>query len=66
MLNKKWVAGWGTADTVIAQNQADYIRDQSFRWVIYSGMKATSLRFRFSKESVLCAVLEMKRMLCSL
>ncbi len=50
MLNKKWVAGWGTADTVIAQNQADYIRDQSFRWVIYSGMKATSLRFRFSNR----------------
>lgn len=50
MQNKKWVAGWGTSVTVIAQCHADYIKDQTFRYVFYPTMNATAVRIHFSNE----------------
>ncbi|MCQ2427602.1 MAG: GDSL-type esterase/lipase family protein [Clostridia bacterium] len=48
--NKKWVAGWGTAITVMAQNHADYIKDQTFRYVIFPTVDGEGLRLHFSNK----------------
>jgi lysophospholipase L1-like esterase len=48
MENIKWVAGWGASISYTAQNHADYIKDQTFRYVIFPTMNARALRLHFS------------------
>lgn len=50
MNDKKWVAGWGAATDIIAQNHADYFKDQTFRWVFFSTMDASAVRIHFSNR----------------
>ena len=49
-MNKKWVAGWGASISHLAQNHADYIKDQTFRYVFFPTMNASALRLHFSNE----------------
>lgn len=49
MMNKqKWVAGWGAAISVTAQNHCDYLKDETVRYVIFPTMQAQSVRLHFS------------------
>lgn len=50
MENKKWVAGWGAAISVVAQDHADYFKDQTFRYVIFPTMNGEALRLHFSNQ----------------
>lgn len=50
MENKKWVAGWGTSVSVMAQNHAEYIKDQTFRYVIFPTVDGEAVRLHFSNE----------------
>ena len=50
MESLKWVAGWGASISHTAQNYADYIKDQTFRYVIFPTMKARALRLHFSNR----------------
>ncbi|MCQ2428597.1 MAG: GDSL-type esterase/lipase family protein [Clostridia bacterium] len=47
---KKWVAGWGAAISEIAINHASYIKDQTFRYVIYPSVRGEKLILHFSNE----------------
>lgn len=48
MEEKKWVAGWGCAETTTAQTISDTIEDITFRYVIYPTMNASAVRLHFS------------------
>lgn len=50
MSDKKWVAGWGTSITIVAQNHAEYFKDQTFRYVFFPTMNASAVRLHFSNE----------------
>lgn len=50
MSGKKWVAGWGASISVIAQNHAEYFKDQTFRYVIFPTMDGSALRLHFSNQ----------------
>lgn len=50
MSNQKWVAGWGAACTTICMNHAEYFKDQTFRYVIYSTVDGSALRLHFSNR----------------
>ncbi|MBQ9080800.1 MAG: lipase [Clostridia bacterium] len=50
MANTKWVAGWGASISVVAQNHADYIKDQTFRYVIFPTMDGEALRLHLSNQ----------------
>ncbi|MBO4792647.1 MAG: lipase [Clostridia bacterium] len=47
---KKWVAGWGCAVSVVSQNHAEFIEDQSFRYVIFPTVAGSALRLHFSNR----------------
>ncbi|HOA85330.1 MAG TPA: lipase, partial [Bacillota bacterium] len=46
----KWVAGWGASISYVAQNYADYFKDQTFRYVIFPTINAKALRLHFSNQ----------------
>lgn len=50
MENKKWVAGWGASISYVCQNHTDYIKDQTFRYVIFPTMNGEALRLHFSNQ----------------
>jgi len=50
MANTKWVAGWGASISVVAQNHAEYIKDQTFRYVIFPTMDGEALRLHLSNQ----------------
>ena len=50
MSEKKWVAGWGAAISTVGQTYADYIKDTTFRYVIFPTMNASKVRLHFSNE----------------
>lgn len=50
MANTKWVAGWGASISVVAQNHTDYIKDQTFRYVIFPTMDGEALRLHLSNQ----------------
>lgn len=50
MSEKKWVAGWGASISTVGQNYADYIKDETVRYVIFPTMNADALRLHFSNE----------------
>lgn len=50
MQNKKWVAGWGCAVSTVAQAYVEYVKDQTFRFCIFSPMKGQAIRLHLSNE----------------
>jgi len=46
----KWVAGWGAAVDITGQNYAEYFRDETFRYIVFSTLNATALRLHFSNK----------------
>lgn len=50
MANTKWVAGWGASISVVAQNHAEYIKDQTFRYVIFPTMAGEAVRLHLSNQ----------------
>ncbi len=47
---RKWVAGWGAAVSVLSQNYAEYVKDHTFRYVIFPTVPADGIRLHFSNE----------------
>ncbi|MBO4212990.1 MAG: hypothetical protein J5894_02640 [Clostridia bacterium] len=47
-MDKKWVAGFGTSSTFIYAKDCRYIKDKTFRYVVYPTMSAEAVRIRFS------------------
>lgn len=50
MSETKWVAGWGAAVSVVAQNHCDYLKNETVRYVIFPTMPAKGVRLHFSNE----------------
>lgn len=50
MQSQKWVAGWGCAISTVAQAYAEYVKDQTFRYYIFSPMKGQAIRLHLSNE----------------
>ncbi len=50
MENKKWVAGWGAAVSTVSENHTDYVKDQTFRYVIFPTIDGEALRLHFSNQ----------------
>ena len=48
--SKKWVAGWGAAISVLPQNYAEYVKDHTFRYVIFPNAEGDAVRLHFSNE----------------
>ena len=50
MTEKKWVAGWGAATSVISQNHAEYFKDQTFRYSFFPTISGDKVRLHFSNR----------------
>ncbi len=50
MENTKWVATWGCAETYTAQNVSNIIENTTFRYVIFSPLSGSKIRFYFSNR----------------
>ena len=50
MAEKKWVAVWGAATSVISQNHTEYFKDQTFRYSFFPTMNGEKVRLHFSNR----------------
>ncbi len=48
MAHTKWVCGWATPSTTVAQHICEYFKDRTFRYQIFSTVDASALRIHLS------------------
>ncbi len=50
MAHTKWVCGWATPSTTVAQHICDYFKDMTFRYQIFSTIDASAVRIHLSNR----------------